>query len=109
MELSNRTIVEDYFFDLNSLAELLAKLTNSYRLMIGGAEELNTVALATKKDVKNAINRANELGEIIDRLIITIDKAGDSCNQYCKLKNEVLEARLNIKYIENEMEEELKK
>lgn len=107
--MSRRTIVEDYYLDLNSLAELLSKLTNSYRLLIGGAEELNTVALATKKDVKNAINRANELGKIIDRLINTIGKADYSYSEYCKLKNEIMEARLNLEYIENEMEEQLKK
>lgn len=107
--MSNRTVVEDYYFDLNSLAELLAKLTNSYRLMIGGAEELNTVALATKKDVKNAIKRANELGKIIDRLLNTIDKADYSFSEYCRLKNEILEARLNCEYIQNEIIEQLKK
>ena len=58
--MPHRKIIEEYCVDINNLADLLAKLVNSYRLLIGGAGELNTIALAHKKDVKDALKRVNE-------------------------------------------------
>lgn len=48
------------------LTTVLASLTNSYRIMVGAAEELNRISLAKRSDVEDAIDRASDLGEIID-------------------------------------------
>lgn len=67
--MSNRNVIENYYFDINNQVDLLGKLINSYRLLIGGAGELNGIALANKNDVKDAIKRVNKLGGVIDNII----------------------------------------
>lgn len=52
--------------DIKVMIEMLASLSNSYRLLVGGAEELSRIALVHKHDAEEAIDRADELGEIID-------------------------------------------
>lgn len=99
--------MEDYYCDVNNLAELLAKLTNSYRLLIGGAGELNTVALAHKKDVKSAIDRVNKLGDTIDDLINVLNKSSCCYTNYCKLRSEIIRGKIKMEYMENEIDEEL--
>lgn len=106
--MPHRKIIEEYCVDINNLADLLAKLVNSYRLLIGGAGELNTIALSHKKDVKDALKRVNELGDIIDDVINVIDKTSFSYMDYCKLKAQLLEGRIQAQYIETEIDMELK-
>lgn len=105
--MPHRKIVEQYYGDINNLADLLAKLVNSYRLLIGGAGELNTIALSRKKDVKDALKRVNELGDIIDDVIKVLDCSSFSYMDYCKLKAQILESRIQAQYIETEIDEEL--
>lgn len=106
--MPHRKIMEQYYVDINNLADLLAKLVNSYRLLIGGAGELNTIALAHKKDVKDALKRVNELGDVIDNVIHVLDRSSFSYMDYCKLKAQLLESRIQAQYIETEIDEELK-
>lgn len=49
--------------DLNNI---LTPLSSSYRLLAGAAEEFNRIALAHRKDVEEAIDRADEMGHIVD-------------------------------------------
>jgi hypothetical protein len=108
MILSHRKVVENYYADINSLADLLSKLVSSYRLLVGGANELNGIALAHKKDIKDALERAEELGKIIDDLLETLKCTGDAYIEYCKLKSSVIKCHLEVQYIENEIDDELK-
>ncbi|MDF2840983.1 MAG: hypothetical protein K0Q99_1755 [Clostridia bacterium] len=52
--------------DIKTLTEILASLSNSYRLLIGGAEEFNRITLVHRHEAEEAIDRADELGDIID-------------------------------------------
>jgi molybdopterin converting factor small subunit len=54
--------------DIKVMIEMIASLSNSYRLLVGGAEELSHIALVHKRDAEEAIERADELGEVIDDL-----------------------------------------
>ncbi|MGE5628692.1 MAG: hypothetical protein ACM3X7_11375 [Solirubrobacterales bacterium] len=101
--MDNRKVIENYYLDICNLTELLCKLVNSYRLLIGAAEEYNGIALATKKDVKKAIKRANELGEVIDNVIDMLEDANQGYLNYCKVKSHVLEGKIGIEYIESEI------
>lgn len=105
--MSHRKIIEDYYCDINNLADLLSKLTNSYRLLIGGASELNTIALAHKKDVKSAISRVNKLGNTIDDIIKVLDKSSCCYMDYCELHSELVRGKVKMEYIKNEIDEEL--
>lgn len=48
------------------LSEILTPLVSSYRLSVGAAEELNRIALAHRKDVEEAVDRADDLGHMVD-------------------------------------------
>jgi hypothetical protein len=50
------------------LNEILTPLVSSYRLSVGAAEEFNRIALAHRKDVENAIDRADDLGHLVDKV-----------------------------------------
>jgi hypothetical protein len=106
--MGRRKVIETYYQDICNLTEILSKLVNSYRLLIGGAAELNIIALATKHEVKKALKRADELGEVIDKLIKVLDESDYNYLEYCTLKAEVIKTKLEIDYIQTEIEDELK-
>lgn len=106
--MPHRKLVEEYYADINNIADLLNKLVNSYRLLIGGAGELNTIALAHKKDVKHALKRVDELGDVIDDLIDVLDKSSYIYMDYCKIKSQVMECKIQAQYIQTEIDDELK-
>lgn len=107
--MSSRKVLENYYADINSQAELISKLSNAYRLLIGGAGELNSIALANKNDVKDAIRRVNRLGEAIDAIIYGMNEREKAYVKYCKLKDETMRTLLDKAYIDTEIEEDLKK
>lgn len=80
-------LIKDYYGNLNNLVDLLKKLTESYRLLIGGAFELNNIPEARTKYVKEAVNRADKLGEEIDHLIDLLDECGESYYKYVAVIN----------------------
>lgn len=105
--MPHRKLVEEYYSDINNLADLLSKLVNSYRLLIGGAGELNTIALSHKKNVKDALERVNELGDVIDDVIDVLDKSKYIYLDYCKLRSQAIECKIQAQYIQTEIDEEL--
>lgn len=105
--MPHRRLVEQHYVDINNIADLLSKLVNSYRLLIGGAGELNTIALAHKKDVKEALHRVNELGDVIDDLINVLDKSSYIYLDYCRLRSQVMECQIQEQYIQTEIDQEL--
>ncbi|GCD12932.1 hypothetical protein LGL55_12935 [Clostridium tagluense] len=106
--MAHRRVIQNYYNDINNLAEILTKLVSSYRLLIGGADELNKIALSKKSEVKDALKRADNLGDIIDEAIKVLDDASFSYMSYCKMKTEVMKCKLQIEYIETEIDEDLK-
>ncbi|WP_102398870.1 hypothetical protein [Haloimpatiens massiliensis] len=106
--MSNRRVINNYFIDVNNLADLLAKLVNSYRLLVGGADELNKIALASKSDVRRAIKRADKLGDIIDEIVKTLEETEENYSEYCRLKSDIIKDKLQYDYILTEIDEELK-
>lgn len=106
--MSHKRVVDNYYVDLNNLVDVLSKLVSSYRLLVGGAAELNQIALAKKKDIKDAIERAADLGDIIDKVIESLEKTEGTYLEYCKLKSKILEYKVESQFIETEIDEELK-
>lgn len=106
--MAHRKLIQDYYGDINNITELLTKLVSSYRLLIGGAAEINNIALASKGDVKKAIKRADEVGNIIDQVIDVLEHSSTTYMDYCKIKSEVMEDRVQLQYIQTEIDEELK-
>lgn len=78
-------LIKEYYVDINNLNQLLKTMVDSYRLLIGGAAELNNIYEAKSSYVKEAVHRANELGKIIDDVIELLDVCGESYFKYCAL------------------------
>ncbi len=57
---------EMLYKEICNLNDILTPLVSSYRLSVGAAEELNRIALAHRKDVEDAVERADDLGHMID-------------------------------------------
>ena len=106
--MTRRRVIQNYYSDINNLADILGKLVGSYRLLIGGADELNKIALSKKSEVKDALKRADQLGDIIDETIKVLDDASFSYMSYCNMKTEVMKGKIKIEYIETEIDEELR-
>lgn len=100
-------LIKSNYDDMNNLVDTLKKLTESYRLLIGGAAELNTISRAKKSDVEDALDRVDDLGEIIDELIEVIEKSSENYLKYCKIKNELIGLNIQKDMIETEIDEEL--
>jgi hypothetical protein len=107
-KVGHRRVIQDYYTDVNGLAELLSKLINSYRLLIGGANELNGITLAHRGDVRDALKRVDKLGIIIDDLLKALEETGTGYLDYCKLKSEVIKYHLEAQYVQTEIDNELK-
>ncbi|KYH29093.1 hypothetical protein [Clostridium colicanis] len=105
--MGSRKVIQTYYTDINNLADLLGKLVNSYRLLIGGADELNKIALSRKSDVRDALKRADKLGDIIDEIIDMLEKSSNGYLDYCELKSDIIKGKLNEGYIYTEIEEDL--
>ncbi|WP_123054787.1 hypothetical protein [Clostridium sp. JN-1] len=105
--MSDRKIMEDYCTDICNLVDILNKLTNSYRLLIGGAGELNSIGLARKNQIRDAIDRAVDLGNIIDKVMKSLDKSSCAYFDYCELKCKFLNNKVIEAYVLTEINEEL--
>lgn len=68
------TYCECLFKNINELNVLLTGLVSSYRLLVGSAEEFNRITLAHKRDLEDAIDRADDLGDVIDKIICRMDR-----------------------------------
>ena len=60
--------------EIFALNEILTPLASSYRLAVGAAEEFNRIALAHRKDVEDAISRADDLGHLVDKVRKKLNK-----------------------------------
>lgn len=99
--------IKDYYSNLYNLTELLKKMVDSYRLLIGGAAELNTINEAKTSCVKDAVKRADKLGDTIDHLIELIDDCGEVYFKYCSVVGEYVLKNSTDKVILTEVDNEL--
>lgn len=105
--MGSRKVIETYYADINNLADLLTKLVNSYRLLVGGADELNKIALASKGQIKDSLRRVDKLGDLIDDVIDALDKSSRSYLEYCNLKSNLIEGHVNEACLITEIQEKL--
>ncbi len=105
--MSHRKVIEFHYNDICNLQDSLTKLTNSYRLLIGGANEINGIALAKKSEVKGALKRADELGKLIDDLISALEHSQCRYLDYCVMYANEIKTTINPQCIITEIEKEL--
>ena len=102
--MGDRRLIENYYTDYYNLIDILCKLTNNYRLLIGGAGEINQIALAHKKDVRKALKRVRVVGDMIDDILEILEKSELTYFDYCRIKAEVVREKLNFEYVKAEIE-----
>ena len=100
-------LMKEYYVDINNLNQLLKTMVDSYRLLIGGAAELNNIYEAKSSYVKDAVHRADKLGETIDHLIELIEDCGESYFHYCAVIGDYMLKKGDNKAILTEVDEEL--
>ncbi|GAA0744500.1 hypothetical protein [Clostridium oceanicum] len=102
-----RKVVNNYYCDVNNLCEILTRLVNSYRLLIGGAADLNSIALARRKQVKDALERVDEVGNMIDEIVCVLEQTNCTYLNYCRLKSKIIRCKLQAQNIQQEIQEDL--
>lgn len=102
--MGDRRLIENYYLDYYNLIDILCKLTNDYRLLIGGAGEINQIALAHKKDVNKALKRVRVVGNMIDDILEILEKTEISYFDYCRIKAEIVKEKLEFQYVKSEIE-----
>ncbi|MGL4655396.1 MAG: hypothetical protein ACRCWM_05895 [Sarcina sp.] len=106
--MGTQLVYDQYFREINYLVDILGKYVNSYRLLIGSAGELNSIALARKGDVKDTLKRIDHLGSLIDCLLETLESAQCNYIEYLRLKTAVLQVEVSKEIILTEIDNELK-
>ena len=100
-------LAKKQYDDIANLSVLLKNYVDSYRLLIGGATELYTVDLVKKSEVRKALERVEQVGELIDKLVATLDKCEGSYLKYCKIKNDYITISTEKDKIFTEIDNEL--
>ncbi len=100
-------LVKKQYEDIDNISGLLKNYVDSYRLLIAGASELYSINLAKKSDVKKALDRVEEVGELIDKLINTLEKCEGSYLKYCNIKNDYISTSTEKDKIFTEIDNEL--
>lgn len=103
-----KIVYDQYFREISYLVDILNKYVNSYRLLIGSAGELNSIALARKGDVKDTLKKIEQLGDLIDCLLETLESAQYNYIEYLKLKTSVLQVEISKEIILTEIDNDLK-
>jgi hypothetical protein len=88
--------MESYCYDLSYLADLLVKFTGTYSVLVGAADSLNRITLARKDDVEDAIDRAEDLGKIIDKITNILETQVVSYINYIKGKNDYISGNYQL-------------
>lgn len=100
-------LVSNQYNHIDNLNRLLKNYVDSYRLLIAGAAELYNINLAKKSDVKDALERVERVGELIDNLIKALDVCEEGYLKYCEIKNSYIKIASNKDKIYTEIDNEL--
>ena len=100
-------LAKKQYEDIDNLSVLLKNYVDAYRLLIAGASELYNVNLAKKSEVRKALDRVEQVGELIDKLVRTLDKCEGSYLKYCKIKNDYITISTEKDKIFTEIDNEL--
>lgn len=100
-------LLDKQYVDIQNLSNLLGTYVNAYRLLIAGAADLNSINVSKKNEIRKAIERSDELGELIDKLIDTLDRCETSYLKYCKVKHSYISSNTEKDHIFTEIDNEL--
>jgi hypothetical protein len=87
-------LIQTYYTDVTYLVDLLAKLAGVYNVLINSADVLNRIALAKKNDIKDALERVDELGRMIDEITDLLNAQIIIYENYARLKGDFIVNKL---------------
>ncbi|MFW2491498.1 hypothetical protein [Clostridium chromiireducens] len=100
-------LAKKQYQDIDNLSTLLKSYVDVYRLLIAGASELYNVNLTKKSEVRKALERVENVGELIDKLVSTLDRCEGAYLRYCKIKNDYITTTTEKDKIFTEIDNEL--
>ena len=100
-------IIGSYYQEITNLVILMEKYVNSYRLLVGAAGELNSIALAKKTDIRKALKRADKLGDLIDEILKILECTEYTYLNFVKIKSDILVMKTERDLILTEIDNEL--
>ncbi|TPE21274.1 oligoendopeptidase F family protein [Clostridium perfringens] len=100
-------IFRKHFKEVNDLSSVLSSYANTYRLLVGAAGELNTIAKVRKRDLDDALDRVDEMGKIIDSILEVIKENEETYIKYIKLKSKFIMEKASKDVILTEVEQDL--
>lgn len=96
-------MIENYYTDYYNLIDILCKLVNDYRLLIGSAGEINQITIAHKKDITKALKRVRKVGDMIDEILSIIESTEGNYFDYCRIKAKIFDEKLKYEYVKAEL------
>lgn len=105
--MSYSKVMNEHYEDLERLSDLLRNYIEMYGLLINGTSELNSTSVTRKGELKHALERIDDIGDIIDDLLKVVKKSEGTYSKYSILKNEAISMKTEKESIINEINNEL--
>lgn len=105
--MSYKKSVDTYYQDLTNLLKMLDIYIINYRNLVSTLNDINLNVLISKRKKRKAIKQVEELGNIIDTLLIAIQESQKSYLRYVNIKNDVLSEIITVDFVRLEIEQEI--
>lgn len=105
--MSLRKVMCDYNQDINSVLDIITKLTVTYQTLVNTASFLNQIGLSHRNDIRDALDRAREISCILENAICTYDSLQETYLNYLKSESNILKKIAIPEQIAIELEESI--
>jgi|GEM_PF-6906750 len=105
--MSLRKVMYEYYQDINSVLDVIAKLSISYQTLVNTANFLNQIGLSHRNDIKEALDRAREISCVLEDAICTYDSLQETYLNYLKVESSYLRKRAIAEQVALELEENI--
>lgn len=105
--MSYKSSIDTYYQDLMNLIKMLDIYIINYRNLVSTLNDINLNVLISKRKKRKAIKQVEELGNIIDTLLIAIQESQKSYLRYVNIKNDVLREIITVDFVRLEIEQEI--
>lgn len=97
----------DYYQDINTVLDIIAKLSITYQTLVNTANFLNQIGLSHRNDIKEALDRAREISCVLENAICTYDSLQETYLNYLKIESSILNKRIIPEQVVLELEENI--
>ena len=87
--MAYKEVIRRQYEDLNNLSSMLRNYIEIYRLLISSTSELNNTSIIKKGELKKAIERIDDVGDIIDEILKIIKRCEGTYIKYCFTQSEI--------------------